>query len=922
MTCPRIPTVHPHRRRARHLLPFLLAIAFSPLACTDEPTAPQSSVEEFSAAAVREHPYLPTLTDESGSSGTSSLRAGPTASLAVANVAAATGPKVLVLADVNGPSTTALVNSLAAAGFLVTARPAPEYTWNGTNPTLSGFNVVVHLNGSTYNPGQALSLDAQTQLTAFVQAGGGFVAGQWNAFEQANGSQLNMRDLVLQGNGGPQAENCGPCTTVYLPQTSQEGHPIFAGLPSPFTFEADGHSAGAQIAFKTDPSIVLMRVRAGGPAVTVRQFGSGRVVNFSFAPNYVLGAAGRTLLNPSVQRLYANAVGWAANWTAPPADRDGDGVPDVTDNCVDVSNPDQTDQDADGTGDACEVQSPQTISFQALPDRVFGDAPFSISATASSGLPVGFTISGSCTLNANTVTITAAGACTVTAHQAGSTSYHPAPDIARSFNTAQAGQTITLEPIADRTFGDPAFEVSASANSGLPVSLSAAGQCTLDGATVSLVGAGSCTITARQEGNGNYPAAEVARSFTIAQAGQTITFASIADRTFGDPAFETAASASSGLPVSLSAAGQCSLDGTTVSLVGAGACTITARQEGNSNYAAAAEVVRSFSIVKAPAALTVGTEFTYDGAVKHAMVTTSPAGLSGVTVMYTLAGSSVPQPIDAGEYKVLATLDNPNYEAQAALGTLTIRPAVPRIQWTSPAPITAGTSLGATQFNATATGIDGGNLPGDFVYLPREGTVLEAGVDRSISVEFIPGSTNYAHAIKTVTITVLVAEVPPPPPATPPSRLVFRGFFRPVHNLPKVNRVKAGHAIPVRFWVEGPRGSHRHRGPNVLQPGSPTSVSAACNAGVTELSVDETVPATTSRLRTEGNKYTYVWKTSSTWAGSCRKLVVTLVDGSRHEALFRFVKAPKPKHEKDEKDKDKHENKDKNGHSEKSKRVK
>jgi MBG domain-containing protein/trehalose utilization protein len=842
MTCPRIPTVHPHRRRARHLLPFLLAIAFSPLACTDEPTAPQSSVEEFSAAAVREHPYLPTLTDESGSSGTSSLRAGPTASLAVANVAAATGPKVLVLADVNGPSTTALVNSLAAAGFLVTARPAPEYTWNGTNPTLSGFNVVVHLNGSTYNPGQALSLDAQTQLTAFVQAGGGFVAGQWNAFEQANGSQLNMRDLVLQGNGGPQAENCGPCTTVYLPQTSQEGHPIFAGLPSPFTFEADGHSAGAQIAFKTDPSIVLMRVRAGGPAVTVRQFGSGRVVNFSFAPNYVLGAAGRTLLNPSVQRLYANAVGWAANWTAPPADRDGDGVPDVTDNCVDVSNPDQTDQDADGTGDACEVQSPQTISFQALPDRVFGDAPFSISATASSGLPVSFTISGSCTLNANTVTITAAGACTVTAHQAGSTSYHPAPDIARSFNTAQAGQTIT--------------------------------------------------------------------------------FASIADRTFGDPAFETAASASSGLPVSLSAAGQCSLDGTTVSLVGAGACTITARQEGNSNYAAAAEVVRSFSIVKAPAALTVGTEFTYDGAVKHAMVTTSPAGLSGVTVMYTLAGSSVPQPIDAGEYKVLATLDNPNYEAQAALGTLTIRPAVPRIQWTSPAPITAGTSLGATQFNATATGIDGGNLPGDFVYLPREGTVLEAGVDRSISVEFIPGSTNYAHAIKTVTITVLVAEVPPPPPATPPSRLVFRGFFRPVHNLPKVNRVKAGHAIPVRFWVEGPRGSHRHRGPNVLQPGSPTSVSAACNAGVTELSVDETVPATTSRLRTEGNKYTYVWKTSSTWAGSCRKLVVTLVDGSRHEALFRFVKAPKPKHEKDEKDKDKHENKDKNGHSEKSKRVK
>ena len=65
MTCPRIPTVHPHRRRARHLLPFLLAIVVSPLACTDEPTAPQSTVEGASPSATREHPYLPTQSDGS-----------------------------------------------------------------------------------------------------------------------------------------------------------------------------------------------------------------------------------------------------------------------------------------------------------------------------------------------------------------------------------------------------------------------------------------------------------------------------------------------------------------------------------------------------------------------------------------------------------------------------------------------------------------------------------------------------------------------------------------------------------------------------------------------------------------------------------------------------------------------------------------
>lgn len=37
-----------------------------------------------------------------------------------------------------------------------------------------------------------------------------------------------------------------------------------------------------------------------------------------------------------------------------PADSDGDGIPDLTDNCVSVANPDQKDSDGNGRGDACE----------------------------------------------------------------------------------------------------------------------------------------------------------------------------------------------------------------------------------------------------------------------------------------------------------------------------------------------------------------------------------------------------------------------------------------------------------------------------------------------------------------------------------------------------------------------------------------
>lgn len=37
-----------------------------------------------------------------------------------------------------------------------------------------------------------------------------------------------------------------------------------------------------------------------------------------------------------------------------PADGDGDGAPDSTDNCIQVANLDQTDSDNDGLGDACD----------------------------------------------------------------------------------------------------------------------------------------------------------------------------------------------------------------------------------------------------------------------------------------------------------------------------------------------------------------------------------------------------------------------------------------------------------------------------------------------------------------------------------------------------------------------------------------
>ncbi len=112
-------------------------------------------------------------------------------------------------------------------------------------------------------------------------------------------------------------------------------------------------------------------------------------------------------------------------------------------------------------------------------------------------------------------------------------------------------------------------------------------------------------------------------------------------------------------------------------------------------------------IAKATATITVGTEFVYDGTPKQSSITTAPAGLTVVSVTYSQNGRPVANPTDVGVYQVLAHLENPNFEATDATGTLTITQATPLISWATPAAILAGTPLSAAQLNATATGVGG-----------------------------------------------------------------------------------------------------------------------------------------------------------------------------------------------------------------------
>jgi len=166
----------------------------------------------------------------------------------------------------------------------------------------------------------------------------------------------------------------------------------------------------------------------------------------------------------------------------------------------------------------------QVIHFGPLTSHVVG-VSFTISASASSGLQVSF---GSatprvCSVSDSQVTTLKRGRCTITATQAGSTEFAPAPGQTQSFRVKRAvgrlhPQTITFARPADVPAARRPVRLSASASSGLPVSFRSdtPDVCSVSGRVVTTVKRGRCTITAIQAGNAHYAAApDQTRSFRV-----------------------------------------------------------------------------------------------------------------------------------------------------------------------------------------------------------------------------------------------------------------------------------------------------------------------------------------------------------------------------------------------------------------------
>jgi hypothetical protein len=121
---------------------------------------------------------------------------------------------------------------------------------------------------------------------------------------------------------------------------------------------------------------------------------------------------------------------------------------------------------------------------------------------------------------------------------------------------------------------------------------------------------------------------------------------------------------------------------------------------------------------------------------------------------------------------------------------------------------------------------------------------------------------------------------------SPVSTWRFAGFDQPVDNLPTLNRVKAGQAIPLKWRLLTSDGAPVTN----LTSAKLTVAALACSATAPVDDLEQVV-ATASGLQNLGNGYYQLnWKSDKAYAGSCKTLHLDLGEGVTHDATFNFTK--------------------------------
>jgi hypothetical protein len=268
--------------------------------------------------------------------------------------------------------------------------------------------------------------------------------------------------------------------------------------------------------------------------------------------------------------------------------------------------------------------------------------------------------------------------------------------------------------------------------------------------------AGTYNVTAVYSGDANYasstssPAVQV----TVTQATPVLTWSTPASITYGTPLSSTQLDATSG-----GIAGTFAYTPAAGTVLPAGTQTlsVTFTPTDLVNYVVQTTTV-NLLVNQAPLIVTPNPVSRVYGQTNPALSGTITGLVTGDIITATYSTSAVATtPVGVyttGPIGITDGLYDPNgklvnYTLTQNVGTLTITQATTTLTWATPAAITYGTPLSATQLNATS-----GGVAGTFVYSPAAGAVLAAG-SQTLSVMFTPtDAADYGSQIATVNLQV------------------------------------------------------------------------------------------------------------------------------------------------------------------------
>jgi hypothetical protein len=300
----------------------------------------------------------------------------------------------------------------------------------------------------------------------------------------------------------------------------------------------------------------------------------------------------------------------------------------------------------------------QSINFGSISSQLMTNSPLTVSASATSGLTVGFAIfSGPATISGNAVTFTGPGTVTVRATQGGNTYYAAAPAVDQSFTVSKAGASVNLGSLSPTYDGTPKSATAFTTPGSLAVSF------TYDGSGTAPTNAGSYAVVATVNDT-NYQGS-ASGTLTIAKATATVNLGNLTATYDGTPKGASASTTPNGLPVDLT------YDLSSTVPINAGSYVVAAAVN-HANYVGTANGMLTISPatqtitfgtladqVYPVAPLTLSATASSGLAVSFSVIS-GPAGVSGTTLTITGAGTVTVQADQPG---------NANYQAA---------PAVPR----------------------------------------------------------------------------------------------------------------------------------------------------------------------------------------------------------------------------------------------------